>query len=248
MIAASCDNSSCPRCIFVQEPYMKTVEEMLSDKIEIPVDSLWMDSVHLRVGIGCVAPGCWGLSQPRGDHQMSPTRYCKQSQHHYGFIQLQIYSLTLSNWQSKMASWCITASATQPRTSAAITEIPLSPFNTSCWQRWCSPTSHLIPAVLSAIRPFSFLGCGEVVSFFIQQLLSISTEILIPIKPSPSSLAATQPNTYRACWSPFCLWKWGRLPGLWAAAILMCDSWKPLTLGQMPYFSIPSTAPFIFFL
>lgn len=37
---------------------MKTVGEMLSDKIQIPVDSLWMDSVHLRVGIGCIAPGC----------------------------------------------------------------------------------------------------------------------------------------------------------------------------------------------
>lgn len=144
-------------------------------------------------------------------------------------------------------SFCHTTSASMPRTSTAITQIPQSPFNTSCWQRWCSPSSHLIPAVLSAICPFSFLGCGEVVSFFIQQLLSVSIDILISVKPSPSSLVATQPNTSSACWSPFCLWKWGRLPGLSAAAILICDSWKPLTLGKMPYFSIPSTASIIFF-
>lgn len=86
-------------------PYMKTAEEMLSYRLQIPTDC------GRRVVSCCIGLDCWSWSWPLGDQQMSPKWYWKQSPHHYSFIQL--CSPSLSNWQMKMQSWCITASATR---------------------------------------------------------------------------------------------------------------------------------------
>lgn len=144
-------------------------------------------------------------------------------------------------------NFCHTTSASMPRTSTAITLIPQSPFNTSCWQRWCFPTSHLIPAVLSAICPFSFLGCGEVVSFFIQQLLSISTDINSCQAESFLTCSHSAKHLQSLLKSLLSLEMRQVAWPLSSSHTDMCDTWKPLTWGKMPYFSIPSTAPIIFF-
>lgn len=124
------------------------------------------------------ALNCRGWSWLLGDQQMSDTGYCKQSPHQDGFIQHQVCSLTLSDWQMKVGSWCVTASATQPLCPSPEHSSHCSyPSESSglTLQRaltLCCFTSA--PSSAQTICTCSSPGCGKVVSFFPQKLLSIA--------------------------------------------------------------------------